>query len=246
LYYQPKVNEQDLALMRALDEIYTCYPFYGARRMQYELQTSYNLSACREHIQRLMRELGLEAVYPKKHKSLSDPNLYDRKYPYLLRGLRITHPNQVWGTDITYIRLSKGFCYLVALLDWYSRYVVSWTLSQTLEIDFCLENLQRALTGVIPSIHNSDQGSHFTSPKYTRILEAKDIQISMDARGRCFDNIFTERLWRTIKYEHVYLNDYTDVQTARAGLTEYLDFYNTKRPHQSLDYQTPAQAYFHS
>lgn len=190
-----------------------------------------------------MRVMGLEAIYPKKNKNTSISDNSHRKYPYLLAGLPIVRPNQVWGTDITYIRLQNGFCYLVALLDWYSRYVVAWKLSETLKIDFCMENLTEALNGATPEIHNSDQGSHFTSPRYTGLLIAKNIQISMDGRGRCMDNIFTERLWRTIKYEDVYLKEYQTLTEALAGIATYLHWYNHERKHSALDYRTPVEVY---
>lgn len=190
--------------------------------------------------------MGLEAIYPKKNKGLSDPDSQHKKYPYLLRNISAKEPNHIWGTDITYVRLENGFAYLVALLDWYSRYVVAWQLSETLEINFVLENLQRALNINIPGIHNSDQGSHFTSSKYTDILVGKEIRVSMDGRGRCMDNIFTERLWRTVKYENIYLKSYENFAQAKAGLTDYFQFYNTRRPHQSLGNHTPEQIYFKS
>lgn len=230
--------------MNAIDTIYTDCPFYGSRRMQYELNARYRITICREHVQRLMRRMGLEAIYPKKYKSLSDPDIQHKKYPYLLTNITASFPNHIWGTDITYVRMETGWAYLVALLDWFSRYVIAWQLSPNLEIEFCLENLTQGLLTGIPEIHNSDQGSHFTSPRYTGLLTAKDIQISMDGRGRCMDNIFTERLWRTVKYENVYLKSYRDIAEAKQGLTEYFQFYNTKRPHQSLDNMTPAAAYF--
>ena len=244
LYYEPLVSEDDVLIMNALDEIYTACPFYGSRRMAVELGRNYDIHVCRDHVRRLMRRLGLEAIYPKKRRG-SEPNDAHKKYPYLLNDLPITFPNQVWGTDITYIRLTKGFCYLVAIIDWFSRYVVAWQLSDTLHMDFCLENLNRALTVATPDIHNSDQGSHFTSPSYTGILARDNIQISMDGRGRCMDNIFTERLWRTVKYEDVYIKSYATIGEAREGLNLYFPFYNKKRPHQSLNYQTP-EAVYHS
>jgi len=228
--------------MNAIDEIYTACPFYGSRRMAVELGRTHGVTVCRDHVRRLMGKLGLEAIYPKKQRG-SEPDGAHRKYPYLLNGLPIISPNQVWGTDITYIRLAKGFCYLVALIDWYSRYVVAWQLSDTLHMDFCLENLDRALTTATPAIHNSDQGSHFTSPAYTDILAKANVRISMDGRGRCMDNIFTERLWRTVKYEDVYIKSYATVDEARSGLGNYFPFYNEKRPHQSLDYRTPEELY---
>ena len=186
--------------------------------------------------------MGIEAIYPKKR--LSDPNSQHQKYPYLLKNLPIISPNQVWGTDITYIRLVKGFCYLVAIIDWFSRYVVAWTLSETMEIEFCLDNLKQALNINVPVIQNSDQGSHFTSSQYTKLLTDQNIQISMDGRGRCMDNIFTERLWRSLKYEDIYIHDYRNFPEAKLGINNYFNFYNNDRKHQSLDYRTPAQIYF--
>lgn len=228
--------------MNALDEIYTACPFYGSRRMVVELKRSYEIQAGRDRVRRLMAEMGLEAIYPKKQRG-SESNAAHKKYPYLLKNLPIISPNQVWGTDITYIRLAKGFCYLVALIDWYSRYVVAWQVSETLQMDFCLENLTRALQQATPFIHNSDQGSHFTSPAYTDILATAGVAVSMDGRGRCMDNIFTERLWRTVKYEDVYIKSYATANDAREGLNLYFPFYNKKRPHQSLDYRTPEEIY---
>ena len=244
-YYQPMpVSQADIVVMGYIDKIFTDCPFYGSRKIQAELtHKPYNIFICREHVQRLMREMGLEAIYPKK--KITIPNQQHLKYPYLLKNLPIIRSNQVWGTDITYIRLLKGFCYLVAIIDWFSRYVVAWALAETLDINFCLTNLQAALNINIPEIHNSDQGSHFTSPQYTGLLAVHpSIQISMDGRGRCMDNIFTERLWRTVKYENIYLRDYHTPNEARAGLTEYFTFYNYKRLHQSLGYLTPAEIYF--
>ena len=242
LYYTPRVSEEDIRIMNTLDEIYTACPFYGSRRMVVELARTHEIHICRDHVRRLMAEMGLEAIYPKKQRG-SEPNQLHKKYPYLLNDLLITHPNQVWGTDITYIRLDKGFCYLVALIDWYSRYVVAWQLSDTLHMDFCLENISRALTLATPDIHNSDQGSHFTSPSYTDLLHDAGVTISMDGRGRCMDNIFTERLWRTVKYEDVYIKSYATIDDAREGLNLYFPFYNKKRPHQSLGYHTPEEWY---
>jgi putative transposase len=244
-YYQPvPVSPEEIRIMGCMDKIFTECPFYGSRRIKHELESEpYKIFICREHVQHLMRLMGLEAIYPKKLTTI--PNLQHLKYPYLLKNLPIVRPNQVWGTDITYIKLLGGFCYLVALLDWFSRYVIAWTLAETLDIDFCVENLQRALELNIPEIHNSDQGSHFTSPQYTNLLSAHpSIHISMDGRGRCMDNIFTERLWRTVKYENVFIRDYKTPNEARTGIGEYFDFYNHRRKHQSLDYRTPAQLYF--
>lgn len=189
-----------------------------------------------------MEFMGIEAIYPKPN--LSKSNNQNQKYPYLLKNLTIDHPNQVWGTDITYVKLDHGFAYLVAIMDWHSRYVVAWDICSSLEIDFVLRNLRKALSIAIPEFHNSDQGSHFTSPQYTAILQAHPIQISMDGRGRCMDNIFTERLWRSVKYENIYIKSYGNLEEARAGLTEYFNLYNNDRPHSSLDDHTPAEVYF--
>jgi putative transposase len=245
-YYQPVVNETELARtklhMNTLDNIYTECPFYGTRRMQVELRNTHDIDIGRERIRHLMQQLGIEAIYPKPNTSKSAP--MNEKYPYLLRGLTITKPNQVWGSDITYIRTATGFVYLVAFIDWYSRYVVAWRLSDTMEQVFCLEALDAALNFAVPDISNTDQGSHFTSKAFLAMLQAKDVRISMDGRGRCMDNIFTERLWRTVKYEDVFLNSYHDVTDARHGLTKYFDFYNNRRWHQSLDDRTPADVYF--
>lgn len=243
LYYVPKPNSEDKQIMDCIDTIYTDYPFYGSRRIKIELLDRYQVGICREHVQKLMRVLGIEAVYPKPKPKTSLGNESHTKYPYLLKGLKIDKPNQVWGTDITYIRLENGWCYLVAIMDWYSRFIIAWRLSQTLESNFCLEALDEALHWDIPDIHNSDQGVQFTSEEYTFILKDYEIRISMDARGRCFDNIFTERLWRTIKYENVYLQSYQTMDDARDGLSEYINFYNLRRKHQSLGYKTPASLY---
>ena len=230
--------------MNAIDAIYTKYPFYGSRRIRHELGQNHKIYICREYVQRLMKLMGLTAIYPRKHWNFSDPNKQHIKYPYLLKDLAISYPDQVWGADITYVKLETGFAYLTAILDWFSRYVVAWTLSLDLEVNFCVENLNAALTIGFPKIHNSDQGSHFTSSDYTGILKEKEIQISMDGRGRCVDNIFTERLWRTVKYENIYLKSYANFLEAESGLKIYFDFYNNDRPHSSLGNQTPAQVYF--
>lgn len=245
IYYQPvEVSEEDINLMNLIDQVYTKYPFYGARRIKKALKRKYQLEVNRKHVSRLMKEMGIEAIYPKQNTS--QPDNQNRTYPYLLRNLTINYPNQVWGTDITYIKLEHGFCYLVAIIDWYSRYVVAWELSGSLEIEFVLRNLEKALRLAKPEIYNSDQGSHFTSPKHTEILTQQNIQISMDGRGRCMDNIFTERLWRTVKYENVYLKSYQNLQEAREGLTEYFHFYNHERMHSSLNDATPAEVYFNN
>jgi putative transposase len=231
-----------LRIKRLIDEQYTETPFYGIRKMTHYLQDDKEENVNHKRVARLMREMGIEAIYPKPN--LSRPFAGHKKYPYLLNGLAITRPNQVWGTDITYIPLSQGFAYLVAILDWFSRYVVSWTLSVTLDVSFCLEALDEAIRcHGRPDILNSDQGVQFTCPEFTGRVEAEKIRMSMDGRGRCMDNIFTERLWRSVKYEDVYLKDYDAVPVARAGLGGYFEFYNHRRRHQSLDYLTPAKVY---
>lgn len=241
LYYEPVgESEENLRLMRLLDEQYTRVPFYGSRRMTEWLATQ-GYEVNRKRISRLMQLMGIEAVYPKPR--LSQPGEGHRVYPYLLRGVTVNRLNQVWSTDITYIRMAKGFVYLVAVMDWYSRYVLSWSLSLTMEIDFCIEALRIALRRGRPEIFNSDQGAQFTSEKFTAELAAKEIAISMDGRGRCMDNIFIERLWRSLKYEEVYLKDYESVTEARTGIERYFRFYNQERLHQSLDYRTPAAIY---
>jgi putative transposase len=242
LYYQPLgESEENLQLMRLLDEQYTRTPFYGSRRMVEWLATQ-GFEVNRKRVARLMEVMGIEAVYPKPKLSVQGEG--HRIYPYLLRDVKVTRLNQVWSTDITYIRMAQGFVYLVAVMDWFSRYVLSWRLSLTLELDFCVEALRSALRrGPKPEIFNSDQGSQFTSEKFTGELAARDIGISMDGRGRCMDNIFIERLWRSLKYEEVYLKDYESVTEARSGIEKYLRFYNHERLHQSLDYQTPAAVY---
>lgn len=244
IYYQPIVGEQDIQAMNAIDTIYTARPFYGSRRMRYELKDEYGISIGRHHIRRLMRLMGLEAVYPRKRVNTSISDNSHRKYPYLVGGIIPSYSNQIWGTDITYVRLEKGWAYLTALIDWFSRYVLAWELSPTLETQFCITALQRALAIGTPTFHNSDQGVQFTDRSYTTLLEEQNIQISMDGRGRCMDNIFTERLWRTVKYENVYLKSYQTIDEAREGLIEYFQFYNTKRRHQSLRDRTPAHVFF--
>lgn len=244
VYYEPRVNQEDILIMNAIDEIYTDCPFYGHRRILPELKEEYGFNIGKKRTISLMKEMGLRAIYPKKKFSLSDPDKQRRKFPYLLSGLSIVRPNQVWGTDITYIRLRDGFAYLAAILDWYSRYVLAWQLSRTLESGFCVLTLKEALKINVAAIHNSDQGVQFTDKDYLALLEKNKVRISMDGRGRCMDNIFTERLWRTIKYENVYLNDYANFGEAGDGLKQYFQFYNERRRHQSLDYKTPAQIYF--
>lgn len=234
----PRAGE--IALKHRIDEIYTQYPFYGSRRIREQLcRDGWQIN--RKAVQRHMREMRLEAIYPGRN--LSKRRQQDQIYPYLLSGLAITRPNQVWGIDITYVRLHQGWMYLVAILDWYARYVVSWELDQTLEMPFVLTAVEQALASASPVILNSDQGSHFTSPQYTTLLKAHAVQISMDGKGRALDNIFTERLWRTVKYENIYLQDYQSPREARQGIKDYLTYYNQQRPHQSLGYQTPAEVY---
>jgi len=227
--------------MHLLDEQYTRTPFYGVRRMTYWLRAQgYPVNGKR--VRRLLRQMGLEAIYPKPR--LSQPAPGHRIYPYRLRGLKIERANQVWASDITYIRLRQGFIYLVAILDWFSRYVLGWDVSVSLESDFCLAALEWALQTGCPEIFNTDQGAQFTSEGFTQRLEKSGITISMDGRGRALDNIFVERLWRSVKYEEVYLHDYERVEEAVKNLREYFWFYNHERPHQALCYQTPAAMYF--
>jgi putative transposase len=243
LYSRPSVlKAEDLSVMRRLDELYTARPFYGVERMTAALRRD-GLGIGHNRVRRLLRQMGLEAIYPKPRLSVPGGPEH-RVYPYLLRGLRIDRPNLVWSSDITYIRLSQGFVYLAAILDWFSRYVLSWSLSTTLEAWFCVRTLREALGRARPQIVNTDQGSQFTGGEWIEELKAAEVTISMDGRGRAFDNIFTERLWRTVKYEDVYLKDYETVDAARAGLGEYFRFYNTARPHQALGYRTPAEIHF--
>jgi len=241
LYYEPAgESEENLLLMRLLDEQYTRTPFYGSRKMTEWLATEGH-AVNRKRVRRLMELLGIEAVYPKP--KLSQPGEGHQIYPYLLRGTTVDRVNQVWSTDITYIRMAQGFVYLVAVMDWFSRFVLSWSLSLTMEADFCIEALKRALRRGRPEIFNSDQGPQFTSAKFTGELAGREIAISMDGRGRCMDNIFVERLWRSLKYEEVYLKDYASVTEAGAGIERYFKFYNHERLHQSLAYRTPAAIY---
>jgi len=242
LYYVPRpVTPEEIAIKHAIDEIYTAYPFYGSRRIRVELRESHKLVVARETVQRYMREMGITAIYPGPN--LSRRNSEHKIYPYLLRNVTAAYPNHVWGIDITYIRLRSGWLYLVAVIDWFSRYVVSWELDQTLAMPFVVTAVERALAQATPVIWNSDQGSHFTSPQYTQLLLDAGVQISMDGKGRARDNIFTERLWRTVKYEEVYLKDYANPKEARHSLTAYFNFYNHCRRHQALDYRTPASVY---
>jgi putative transposase len=230
--------------MDLIDEIYTACPVFGNRRIKAELNLTHHIPIGRDHLRTLMNLMGIQAIYPKK--KLSWRNKEHKVYPYLLRNLKIQKPNQVWSTDITYVKLQEGFAYLIAIIDWFSRYVVNWKLSNSLDIEFCLECLDEALrqNKNRPDIFNTDQGSHFTSPQFTGILESNQIQISMDGRGRCLDNIFVERLWRSVKQENIYLNNYANVLETRNGLNEYFRFYNERRRHQSLDYLTPKEVHF--
>lgn len=227
--------------MRLIDEQYTQYPFYGVEKMTTVLRRHGHL-VNPKRVRRLMRLMGIEAIYPKPN--LSKPSKQHKKYPYLLRHLRIEQPDQVWATDITYIRLSRGFMYLVAIMDWFSRYVLSYELSTTLDRDFCIKALQDALRVSKPDIFNSDQGSQFTSDEFTGILKAAGVAISMDGRGRFVDNIFVERLWRSVKYECVYIHNFETVREGTQGIETYFEFYNNERPHQSLAERTPAEVYF--
>ena len=236
LYYVPaQVSADELAIKHRIDELYTRCPFFGSRKIAKDLGIN------RKAAQRHMREMGLAAVYPKPNLSRNAAKA--GIYPYLLRGLAITVPNQVFAIDITYIRMLRSWMYLVAVMDWYSRYVVSWEMDETLEMPFVLSAVDQALSVATPTIWNSDQGSHFTSPAYLSRLQTAQVAISMDGRGRATDNIFIERLWRSVKYEEVYLNEYDSPRQARQRLSAYLEFYNQRRKHQALDYLTPAQVY---
>ena len=242
VYYRPaSETELNLELMRLIDQQYTKTPFYGSRRMTaWLVRQGHDVN--RKRVQRLMRLMDIEAIYPRPTTSRRDEE--HKVYPYLLHDETIIRPNQVWATDITYIPMRRGFAYLVAILDWFSRYVVSWQLSNSLDRHFCLEALDTALKTARPQIFNSDQGCQFTSRDFTtRLLDAQ-VRISMDGSGRCFDNIFTERLWRTVKYEEVYLRDYNDMTDAYTHLQRYLAFYNDERLHQALDHKTPREVHF--
>jgi len=242
LYYRPRQpSAEEVALKHRIDAIYTQYPSYGSRRIAAHLRRE-GASVNRKAVQRHMREMGIAGICP-------GPNLSRRAhgeqvYPYLLGDVRASYPNHVWGIDVTYIRLRSSWMYLVAVLDWFSRYVVSWELDDTLQLPFVLSAAHRALAQAQPVIWNSDQGSHFTSPQYRALLRAADVQISMDGKGRALDNIFVERLWRSVKYEEVYPHDYATPREARVGLARYLAYYNHERPHQALSYRTPAEVYW--
>lgn len=242
LYYEPEPTSPDeLALMRRMDELHLQYPFYGSRKLGDALRKEGH-EANRKRVQRLMRLMGIESIAPKP--KTSEPHPEHVRYPYLLRGLAISRVNQVWATDITYIPMKAGFVYLVAIIDWYSRRVLSWRLSNTLDSRFCVDALEDAIGRFgQPELFNSDQGAQFTAEDFTKPLRDRGIAISMDGKGRCLDNVFVERLWRSLKYEEVYLHAYDDVAAARAGIARYLAFYNDERAHQALGYQTPAGFY---
>jgi putative transposase len=242
LYYQPAVEStENLALMRLIDQQYTAQPSYGSRRLTVWLRRVHGHEVNRKRVRRLMGRMGLEAIYPKPRLSVPGPG--HRLFPYLLRGVPIERCDQVWSADITYIPLPNGFMYLAAIIDWYSRYVLAWRLSNTLEGSFCVDLLDEVLRRGRPEIFNTDQGVQFTAEAFTRRLQAAEVAVSMDGRGRCLDNVFVERLWRSVKYEDVYLRVYETVRDLEQGLTRYFQFYNEERYHQSLAYQTPAAVY---
>ena len=241
LYYQPTgISEEDLTLMKLIDRQYLVTPFYGARKIAAWLK-SQGQRVNRKRVRRLMRTMGLKAIY--RRPRTSQPAAGHKIYPYLLSGIKITRPNQVWAADITYIPMARGFLYLVAIIDVYSRYVLSWRLSNTLDADFCVEALHEALKRGRPEIFNTDQGAQFTSEAFTGLLKQHGVRISMDGKGSYNDNLFIERLWRSVKYEEVYLKAYQDGKEARSGIGNYFRFYNTERPHQALGYRTPAEVF---
>ena len=243
VYYEPAgTRKSDLALMAAMDDIHTTFPFYGTRRIRNELSDR-GFAVGREHTSTLMRTMGMEALYPKRR--LSKPHPGHKIYPYLLRGMEITRAGQVWSADVTYLPMARGFCYLTAVMDWASRRVLSFRVSNTLDASFCVEALEEALERYeAPEIFNSDQGSQFTSEAFTGLLASHGVAISMDGRGRWMDNIFIERLWRSVKYEEVYLKGYESIPEARKELAAYFDFYNTRRRHQGLKDRTPDEVYW--
>ena len=241
LYYQPKeISEEDLTLMKLIDRQYLVTPFYGARKIAAWLKGKGQM-VNRKRVRRLMQLMGIKAVY--RRPRTSKPGLGHKIYPYLLDGMAITRPNQVWAADITYIPMARGFLYLVVIIDWYSRYVLSWRLSNTLDAGFCVDALEEALKKDRPDIFNTDQGAQFTSEAFTGILKQHGVRISMDGKGSYNDNLFIERLWRSVKYEEVYLKAYQDGREARIGLGNYFRFYNTERPHQTHGYRTPVEVY---
>lgn len=240
-YDAASASDEDLHMMRLIDEQYLRTPFFGSRLMASILTRQLQQSVNRKRVQRLMRQMGIEAIYPKPRTT--QRNKDHRVFPYLLRDLEITRKDQVWSTDITYVPLHRGFMYLVAVMDWHTRYVLSWRLSNTLESHFCVEALDDSLSRGRPEIFNTDQGSQFTSQAFVSVLQDHEIAISMDGRGRAIDNVFIERLWRTVKYEDIYLKDYKTPTDLAAGLERYFAFYCHERPHSSLGYRTPAEAY---
>jgi len=243
IYYHPtEISDLDLKLMDQIDHIYLGCPFYGSRKMAKQLKFDLNITVNRKKVQRLMRLMGIEAVYRRPNLSL---NLQSHPvFPYLLKGLTINHSNQVWSTDITYVKIQGSFAYLSAMIDWHSRYVLAWELSNTLDTGFCLETARKATAKITPEIINSDQGVQYTGNDWINFWQATPSQISMDHRGRCFDNIFIERLWKSVKYEEVYLKSYTSLAEAKENLNNYFNFYNNRRLHQALNYQTPSTVYF--
>lgn len=241
LYYQPvPPPPEEVAIKHRIDELYTAHPFYGSRKLTVLLEPEF-APINRKRVQRYMREMGIAGISPGPN--LSKRALEHRLYPYLLRDITAQAPNHIWGCDITYVRLRGSWLYLVAILDWFSRYVISWALDDTLELPFVLDALGQALSIATPQIWNTDQGSQFTSPQLTSQLETAGVRISMDGKGRAHDNIFTERLWRSLKYEEIYLADYANPRQARLGIGQYFQFYNTERPHQALNYRRPVELY---
>jgi putative transposase len=244
VYYRPRpVSDADLMLMRRIDELHLNYPFAGSRMLR-DMLSQQGFEVGRRHVRTLMRQMAIEAIYRRPNTSKPAPG--HRIYPYLLRGLAITRPNQVWAMDITYIPMARGFVYLAAVVDWFSRRVLAWKLSITMDVSFCIEALEEALSNYgKPEIFNTDQGSQFTSEAFTGRLKKEGIQISMDGKGRWCDNVFVERLWRSLKYEEVYLHAYESVSETRTKIGRYIEFYNERRPHSSLKAQTPDQVYFY-
>lgn len=236
------MSEKNLATLAALDREYTDHPEYGNLKLIFVLKRDHGIRIGKDHLRTLRRTLGLETTYPKPRTSI--PFVGHTIYPYLLRDYKISRSNEVWGTDITYVRIAHGFCYLSAIIDWFSRAVLAWKVSPSLETGFCIETLNDALRSGTPHIHNSDQGVQYTSEEYTNILTARNVHISMDGRGRCMDNIFTERLWRSVKYENIYTHGYATIDEVREGLERYFTHYNGSRPHQSLEYKTPHQVHY--
>lgn len=242
-YYEPDaVSDEELGLMRRMDELHLQFPFYGSRKLSQQLRAEGQI-VNRKRVQRLMGRMGLVAMAPQP-PSTSEPAAEHPRYPYLLRNLKVSRVNQVWAADLTYIPMAHGFLYLVAIMDWYSRRVLAWRLSNTMESSFCVDALEHALSRYpAPEIFNTDQGAQFTAETFVRVLRQHGIQISMDGQGRYLDNVFIERLWRSLKYEEVYLHAYEDAREARAGIRRYFEFYDEQRPHQALGYQTPAVFY---